>query len=61
MVDFIIFVPETYTRALLEGKARRLRKETDNDKFYAQSEVNKPTMYQLYKISLSRCTLLHES
>lgn len=57
LVD-LYFIPETYTKALLEAKARRLRKETGNHNLYAASEKNKPTMYQLYKVSLSRPWLM---
>ena len=62
MIDLIFLVPETYTKALLERKARRLRKETGNDKFHSQSEIDKPTMYQLYRVSLLRhCLLFHHA
>jgi hypothetical protein len=54
MVDIVFFLPETYTKRLLEVKAARLRKETGNDKLYAHHEKNKPTMVQLYRVSLSR-------
>ena len=54
MVDIIFFLPETYTKRLLEVKAARLRNETGNDKLYAHHEKNKPTMVQLYRVSLSR-------
>lgn len=61
MLDLIFLVPETYTNALLEAKAHRQRKETGNDKLYARSERNKPTLYQLYKISLLRCSLCQQT
>src|ERR1700738_1536617 len=35
-------LPETYTKILLEQKAKRLRKATGNDKLYSASEKNKP-------------------
>lgn len=54
MLDITFLLPETYTKALLEEKARKLRKETGNDKLHAASEINKPTMFQLYKVSLLR-------
>lgn len=53
-LDLVFLVPETYTKALLEAKARKLRKETGNDKLYAASEVNSQSVVHLYKVSLSR-------
>jgi len=50
----LFLIPETYTKALLEAKARKLRKETGNPDLYAAHEKTKPTVYQLYKVSLSR-------
>lgn len=50
----LFLIPETYTKALLQAKAQRLRKETGNSELYAAHEKTKPTVYQLYKVSLSR-------
>jgi len=52
--DMVFILPETYTKAILEKKARRLRKETGNVALYSASEKKKQTMFQLYKVSLSR-------
>jgi MFS family permease len=52
MLAFLI--PETYTKALLEQKARKLRKETGNQALHSASEINKPTMFELYRVSLLR-------
>ena len=54
MIDLFFWVPETYTSALLETKARRLRKETANNALRAPSEINKQTIFQLYRVSLLR-------
>jgi hypothetical protein len=54
MLDLTFLVPETYTKALLEAKARKLRKETGNESLHAASEINKQTMFQLYRVSLVR-------
>jgi hypothetical protein len=54
MVDITFFLPETYTKVLLEQKARRLRKETGNEALFSASEKNKPSMYEHYKVSLLR-------
>lgn len=54
MIDIVFLLPETYTKALLEVKARRLRKQTGNQNLHSASELNKPTMYQLFKVSLLR-------
>jgi MFS family permease len=54
LVDIIFFLPETYTKALLEQKAHSLRKSTGNKDLYAASEKSKQTMYELYKVSLLR-------
>jgi len=53
-LDIVFLLPETYTKALLEAKARKLRKETGNNKLYSASEVNAQSVVQLYKVSLSR-------
>jgi multidrug resistance protein len=58
MVDIIFFLPETYTKILLEKKAHQLRKETGNDQLYAAHEVNRLSMFQLYRVSLLRPWLL---
>jgi MFS family permease len=57
MTDIAIFLPETYTKALLIAKARKLRKETGNPNLYCESEKNKQSVYDLYKVSLSRYDL----
>jgi hypothetical protein len=54
MLDVIFLLPETYAKTLLEKKAQRLRKETGNDKLRAASEINKPTIFQVFKVSLLR-------
>lgn len=54
MLDLVFLVPETYTKALLEAKARKLRKETGNEKLRAASEINKQSMVELYRVSLLR-------
>ena len=54
MLDIVFLLPETYTKALLEKKARRMRKETGNDKLHSASEINKETLVQLYRVSLLR-------
>lgn len=58
MLINLYFLPETYGKALLEAKARRLRKETRNHNLYAKSEKDKPTMVELYRVSLSRPWLM---
>jgi hypothetical protein len=57
MIDIVFFLPETYTKVLLEKKARRMRMETGNDKLHSASEINKETLVQLYKVSLLRYDL----
>jgi multidrug resistance protein len=58
MLINLYFIPETYGKAILGAKARKLRKETGNHNLYAPGERNKPTMYQLYKVSLLRPWLM---
>lgn len=53
-LDLVFLVPETYTKALLEAKARKLRKQPGNQKLHAASEINAQSVVQLYKVSLSR-------
>jgi len=53
-LDIVFFLPETYTKALLETKARKLRKETGNQNLHSASEVNAQSVVELYKVSLSR-------
>ena len=54
MLDLAFLLPETYTKVLLEKKARRMRKETGNNKLRSASEINKQTLVQLYRVSLLR-------
>ena len=51
VILFLILIPEMYTKALLEAKARQ---ETGNPDVYATHEKTKPTVYQLDKVSLCR-------
>ncbi|KAI0307922.1 major facilitator superfamily domain-containing protein [Multifurca ochricompacta] len=37
-------LPETYKPVLLAKKARQIRKETGEDRYYAPSEINRPTI-----------------
>jgi len=53
-LDIVLLLPETYTKTLLETKARKLREETGNQKLYSASEVNAQSVVQLYKVSMSR-------
>src|SRR6266481_5603215 len=44
-------MPETYGPVLLVKKAKRIRKQTGNDRYYAPKEVNKPDIgHRLYNI-----------
>lgn len=48
------FVPETYTPVLLRRKARRLRKETQDDRFYAPMERMNKSVVRLVSTSCTR-------
>lgn len=51
----LFFVPETYAPALLMAKAKKMRKETGDDRWYAprKSTALASTMHRFFKIDLS--------
>ena len=51
MVVVFLTIPETYRPVLLVRKAKRMRKETGDNRYYAPMEMNKPDIRQrLYNI-----------
>ncbi|CAK9440134.1 uncharacterized protein LODBEIA_P42340 [Lodderomyces beijingensis] len=54
----ILFVPETYEPINLKRKAKRLRKETGDDRYYAPVERNETSFYQSVLTSSKRPILL---
>lgn len=50
----LFFVPETYQPVLLKRKAQRLRKEHNDDRYYAPIEKDKMPILQAIKISCKR-------
>lgn len=50
---FMVFVPETYAPALLQTKAKKLRKERDDERYWSQYDVN-VAFLELMKVNLSR-------
>lgn len=54
----IIFVPETYEPVNLKRKARRLRKETGDQRYYAEIEKKTVTLYESILMSSKRPILL---
>ncbi|KAK9449902.1 major facilitator superfamily domain-containing protein [Limtongia smithiae] len=49
-----LFVPETYSPVLLRWRAQKLRKETGNQGYYAEIEVNKRSRLQTIFFSIKR-------
>ncbi|RLV96551.1 putative drug/proton antiporter YHK8 [Spathaspora sp. JA1] len=58
LILVICFVPETYEPINLKRKAKRLRKQTGDDRYYAPIEKTKATLYQSVVISSKRPILL---
>ncbi|CAK7262814.1 hypothetical protein SEPCBS119000_000176 [Sporothrix epigloea] len=59
LVAVFFFVPETYHPVLLRNKARQLRKETGDDRYYAALERNKDSVAATVGRALKRpCELL---
>ncbi|KAK6203365.1 multidrug resistance protein 10 [Scheffersomyces amazonensis] len=58
LIMVILFVPETYEPVLLVKKAKRLRKETGDDRYYAPLEKTKITLYESVVVSSRRPFLL---
>ncbi|KAI5956842.1 hypothetical protein KGF54_000460 [Candida jiufengensis] len=54
----VLFVPETYEPINLKHKAKRLRKQTGDDRYYAQSERSKTSLFHSVLISSKRPFLL---
>ncbi|TIB11219.1 hypothetical protein E3P89_02435 [Wallemia ichthyophaga] len=50
----IFFLPETYGPTIIERRAKKLRKETGDMRYYCASEKNRPPIGQLLKTSLTR-------
>ncbi|ABN66708.2 multidrug resistance protein 10 [Scheffersomyces stipitis CBS 6054] len=58
LILVVLLVPETYEPVLLKKKARRLRKETGDDRYYAPLERVKVTLYESVIVSSKRPILL---
>lgn len=54
----VVVVPETYPPVLLQRKARRLRKESGNNKYYAPLERDKLSLFSSIVLSSKRPILL---
>ncbi|CAH2352205.1 probable drug/proton antiporter Yhk8p [[Candida] railenensis] len=54
LILLIIFIPETYQPVLLVRKAKRIRKETGDDKYYAALERVNSSLYTSIVISSKR-------
>jgi MFS family permease len=50
----VIFVPETYTPALLKRKARRLRKQTGDNRYVSTLDKDDRTILQVIGVSCTR-------
>ncbi|RCK57287.1 putative drug/proton antiporter YHK8 [Candida viswanathii] len=54
----ILFVPETYEPINLKRKAKRIRKATGDDRYYAPIEIEKATLYETILTSSRRPFML---
>ncbi|EGV60935.1 hypothetical protein PSN45_001262 [Yamadazyma tenuis] len=54
VVMVVLFVPETYQPVLLMAKAKRVRKETGDDRYYAPLEKSKRSLVQAILLSCER-------
>lgn len=54
----VLFQPETYPPLLLKWKAQHLRRITGDDRFWAELEITKTTLWARLKVSLGRPVLL---
>lgn len=51
---FILFMGETRGSAVLNNKAKKLRKKTGDSRYIAKTELNRPTIRELVTVSLTR-------
>ena len=50
----VVFLPETYGPIILQRRAKRLRKETGNERVFAPIELEKKGIKQLMTVTLTR-------
>jgi MFS family permease len=53
-VGLLFTMKETYAPSILKAKAKRLRKETDDDRWWSRYDEKKASMLQLIKLNMTR-------